>query len=99
MEIAAVGSPDFIVGFRLAGIRMVVETDPETFEKTVQQILDNRNVGIVVVDMNDVEGLPASLRKRMTDSTTPVVIPIGTDEGDIREKVRRAIGIDLYKGE
>ena len=99
MEIAAVGSPDFVVGFRLAGIRMVVETDHEMFEKTVLQIMDNKNVGIMVVDMKDVEMLSASLRKRMTDSTAPVVIPIGEDEGDIREKVRRAIGIDLYKGE
>jgi len=99
MEIAAVGSPDFVVGFRLAGIRMVVETDHEMLEKTIQQIMDNKNVGIIVVDMKDVERLPAPLRKRMTDSTTPVVIPIGEDEGDIRDKVRRAIGIDLYKGE
>jgi V/A-type H+-transporting ATPase subunit F len=95
MEIAAVGSPDFVVGFRLVG----VETSPETFEKIVQEILDNRNVGIMVVDMKDVERLSASVRKKLTDSTTPVVIPIGTDEGDIRDKVRRAIGVDLYKGE
>jgi V/A-type H+-transporting ATPase subunit F len=76
-----------------------VETSPETFEKIVQEILDNRNVGIMVVDMKDVERLSASVRKKLTDSTTPVVIPIGTDEGDIRDKVRRAIGVDLYKGE
>ena len=54
----------------------------------------------MVVDMKDVEKLPGPLRKRLTDSTTPVVIPIGTDEGDLRDKVRRAIGVDLYnKGE
>lgn len=99
MEIAAIGSPDFVVGFRLAGVRMVVETAPEEYEKTIQKMLDHKDVGIMVVDMKDVERLPAGLRKRMSDSTTPVVIPIGTDEGDIREKVRRAIGIDLYKGE
>jgi V/A-type H+-transporting ATPase subunit F len=99
MEIAAVGSPDFVVGFRLVGVKRVVETSPETFEKIVQEILDNRNVGIMVVDMKDVERLSASVRKKLTDSTTPVVIPIGTDEGDIRDKVRRAIGVDLYKGE
>jgi vacuolar-type H+-ATPase subunit F/Vma7 len=35
----------------------------------------------------------------MIDSTTPVVIPVGTEPGDMRDKVRRAIGVDLYKGE
>ena len=96
MQIAAIGSPDFVVGFRLVGVKKIVETTPETFEKAVQEILDNRDVGIMVVDMRDVEKLPGPVRKRLTDSTTPVVIPIGTDEGDLRDKVRRAIGVDLY---
>jgi len=99
MQIAAIGGPEFVVGFRLVGIKNVVETTPETFEKIVQEILDSRDVGIMVVDMKDVERLSGAVRKRLTDSTTPVVIPIGTDEGDIRDKVRRAIGVDLYKGE
>ena len=99
MEIAAIGDPDFIVGFRLVGVKRVVETTPDTFENTVQEMLSSKDIGIMVVNMKDVDRLPGPLRKRLTDSTTPVVIPIGTDEGDIRDKVRRAIGIDLYKGE
>jgi V/A-type H+/Na+-transporting ATPase subunit F len=99
MEIAAIGNPDFVVGFRLVGVKKIFETTPDTFEKTVQEALDNKDVGIVVVDMKDVDRLPATLKKRLIDSTTPVVIPIGKDEGDLRDKVRRAIGVDLYKGE
>jgi len=99
VEIAAIGDPDFIVGFRLVGVKRVVETTPDTFENTVQEMLSSKDIGIMVVNMKDVDRLPGPLRKRLTDSTTPVVIPIGTDEGDIRDKVRRAIGIDLYKGE
>jgi len=99
MEIAALGSPDFIVGFRLVGIKKVIETTPDTFEKAVQEMLANKSVGILVVDMKEVEKLSPSVRKKMVDSSSPVVIPIGTDEGDLRDKVRRAIGVDLYKGE
>jgi len=98
MEVAVVGSQDFIVGFRLAGIRNIYETNSETLESTIQEILDKEDVGILVVNMKDMERLPASLRIRLDESTTPVVIPVGTDEGDMRDKVRRAIGIDLYKG-
>jgi V/A-type H+-transporting ATPase subunit F len=99
MDIAVLGGPDFIVGFRLAGIRRVYETTSEDFEKKAQEILDSHDVGIMVVNMKDVDGLSAAVRKRMIDSTTPVVIPVGTEPGDMRDKVRRAIGVDLYKGE
>jgi len=99
MDIAVLGGPDFIVGFRLAGIRRVYETTSEDFEKKVQEMLDSHDVGIMVVNMKDVDGLSAAVRKRTIDSTTPVVIPVGTEAGDMRDKVRRAIGVDLYKGE
>jgi len=99
MDIAVLGGSDFIVGFRLAGIRRVYETTSEDFEKKVQEILDSHDVGIMVVKMKDMDGLSAAVRKRMIDSTTPVVIPVGTEAGDMRDKVRRAIGVDLYKGE
>lgn len=99
MDIAVIGGPDFIVGFRLAGIRRVYETTSDDFEKKVQELLDSHDVGIMVVNMKDVDGLPVAVRKRMTESTTPVVIPVGTESGDMRDKVRRAIGVDLYKGE
>jgi V/A-type H+-transporting ATPase subunit F len=99
MDIVVVGGPDFVVGFRLAGIRRVYETSSEDFEKTVQDILNSHDVGIMVLSMNDVEGLSAAVQKRAIDSTAPVVIPVGTEAGDMRDKVRRAIGVDLYKGE
>ncbi len=97
MDIAVVGGPDFVVGFRLAGIRRVLETSKEDFEKTVQDILNSHDVGIMVLSMKDVEALSPVMRKRVVDSTSPVVIPVGTEAGDIRDKVRRAIGVDLYR--
>jgi len=94
-----IGSPDFVVGFRLAGIRHVHETSPEDFESTIQETLKKKDIGIVIVSSKDVERLPATLRSQLIDSTTPVVIPVGIEKGDMRDKVRRAIGIDLYRGE
>lgn len=98
MEIAVIGSPDFVVGFRLAGIRRVLETTPEKFESVIQETLNKKDIGIVIVSSKDVERLPALLRNRLVDSTTPVVIPVGIEKGEMRDKVRRAIGIDLYRG-
>ncbi len=97
MEIAVVGSEEFVVGFRLAGIRMVYGVESDKLQETILQLLDEKSVGILAVNSKDVEKLPQPLRDRMMASVDPVVIPVGEEEGDMRDKIRRAMGIDLYK--
>lgn len=97
MEIAVVGSEEFVVGFRLAGVRRVYGITPDKLQETVVKLMDDVDVGILAVHTKDLERLPQQLRTRMMASVDPVVIPVGEEEGDMRDKVRRAIGIDLYK--
>lgn len=97
MEIAVVGSEEFVVGFRLAGIKKVYGVPPEKLQETITRLVQERSVGILAVHTKDLEQLPQQLRDRLMASVEPVVIPVGEDEGDIRDKVRRAMGIDLYK--
>lgn len=97
MEIAVVGSEEFVVGFRLAGVRRVYGITPDKLQETVVKLMDEVDVGILAVHTKDLERLPLQLRTRMMASVDPVVIPVGEEEGDMRDKVRRAIGIDLYK--
>lgn len=97
MEIAVVGSEDFVVGFRLAGIRKVYGVEPDKLQETIMQLVQEKSVGILAVHSKDLERLPQQLRDRLMASVDPVVIPVGEEEGDIRDKVRRAMGIDLYK--
>src|SRR5512136_386905 len=97
MEIAVVGSEEFVTGFRLAGIRKVYSVTSETLLDTLVKVLDEESVGILAVHTKDLEKIPQQLRSRMMASVDPVVIPVGEEEGDMRDKVRRAMGIDLYK--
>jgi len=97
MEIAVVGSEDFVVGFRLAGIKQVYGVEPEELQETVERLLQEQSVGILALHTKDLERLPQQLRDKLMASVDPVVIPVGEEEGDIRDKVRRAMGIDLYK--
>jgi len=97
LEIAVVGSEEFVTGFRLAGIRKVYSVTPDTLLDVLVKVLDEESVGILAVHTKDLERLPHQLRTRMMASVDPVVIPIGEEEGDMRDKVRRAMGIDLYK--
>jgi V/A-type H+-transporting ATPase subunit F len=97
MEIAVVGSEDFVVGFRLAGIKKVYGVPPEKLEETIVSLMGEEDIGILAVHTTDIEKLPQHLKDKMMGSVDPVVIPVGEEEGDIRDKVRRAMGIDLYK--
>ncbi|HIH00992.1 TPA: V-type ATP synthase subunit F [Thermoplasmata archaeon] len=97
MEIAVVGSEDFVVGFRLAGIKKVYGVPPEKLQETIASLMEQEDIGILAVHTKDLDSLPQHLKDKMMGSVDPVVIPVGEEEGDIRDKVRRAMGIDLYK--
>lgn len=96
-EIAAVGSDDFVLGFRLAGIRNIHAATRDTLEEEIRTVMTNDKIGIVVVHVDEVKDLPTGLKQRMLNSINPVFITIGGEEDELREKVKRAIGVDLYK--
>jgi V/A-type H+-transporting ATPase subunit F len=102
-EIAVVGSPDFTTGFRLAGVRRFenvpdAEKD-ERLDEAVESVLDDDEVGIVVMHDEDVEDLSRTVRQRVETSVEPVVVTLGggTGSGNLREQIKRAIGIDLME--
>ncbi len=95
MEIAA---DDFVQGFKLVGVRRAVATTKEEIERKLAEILDDPEVGILVLDTADMKGLSHSMRRRLETVARPVVIAVGAAEDeDLRTKVRRAIGVDLFK--
>ena len=98
MEIAVVGSELFGLGFKLVGIRRIVEAEPREVESKINQVLEDTSIGILVLDMRDVERLSPAMKKRLDNVPKPVVIAVGRrEEEDLRSKIKRAIGIDLYK--
>jgi V/A-type H+-transporting ATPase subunit F len=100
-EIAVVGSPDFTTGFRLAGVRQfenVPDSEkPDALDDAVTSVLDDDGVGIVVMHDEDLEHLSRTVRQRVETSVEPVVVTLGggTGSGNLREQIKRAIGIDL----
>ncbi len=99
MEIAVVGSPEFTLGFQLAGISNLhnPEGEDET-SKVFRDLLTTKGIGIVVVDSAVLASLPDRLKERLSESVTPTVLGIGTEEDTtLRETIRKAIGVDLWK--
>lgn len=100
MEIAVIGNGEFILGFRLAGIRKTFAAESE--ERLVQHInkcLEDPEVGILVLDSKDIARVPRRLQVTLEESVKPTVIAIGQEEGGLsmRERIKRSVGVDLWK--
>lgn len=99
MEIAVVGTSDFVIGFRLAGIRKTYDASPGELEAKIQSLLDDKTVGILIVHSDDLAKLSPHMQKTLDDSVEPTVIAIGGkgESTNLREKIKQAVGVDLWK--
>ncbi|WP_435155855.1 V-type ATP synthase subunit F [Haladaptatus sp. DFWS20] len=100
-EIAVIGSPDFTTGFRLAGVRKFAnvpdsEKDAD-LDEAVSEILTDDDVGIIVMHDDDLSHLSRNVRNDVETSVEPTLVTLGggAGSGGLRDKIKRAIGIDL----
>lgn len=99
MEIAVIGSEEFVLGFRLAGLKRVFVAGESNYQAVITEAMSVPEVGILAVAAADLNYLPQNVRSKVLDSIQPVIVPVGGDESDLRERVKRVIGVDLYKTE
>jgi len=100
MEIAVIGNSEFILGFRLAGIQKTYAAEEgDELADVVTKVMDDAEVGILVMNGEDMAKLPLRMRTTLSDSVKPTVIAIGGEEGglSIRERIKRSVGVDLWK--
>jgi V/A-type H+-transporting ATPase subunit F len=102
-EIAVVGSPEFTTGFRLAGVRKFAnvpdDQKDEQLDEAVEETMTDDDVGIVVMHDDDIDRLSRDVREEVETSVEPVVVTLGggTGSGNLRQQIKRAIGIDLME--
>jgi V/A-type H+-transporting ATPase subunit F len=100
MEIAVIGNSEFILGFRLAGIKKTYTAEnDEKLNECITSALSDGQVGILVLNNSDMERLPRRLRATLENSVKPTVIALGGEESglSLREKIKRSVGVDLWK--
>jgi len=99
-EIAVIGSERFTLGFRLVGIRQAVEAaSPRELERAVLQTMEDPKVGILVMETGDVAKLGPQTRERLAKTVRPTLVTIGVEEDSaLREQIKSAVGVDLWKG-
>ena len=72
MEIAVIGSPAFTLGFQLAGLSDLYNPEGEDeLHAVLRSLLNNKSVGIMVVDSAVMTTLPDRLRDQLSASVSP----------------------------
>jgi len=97
-EITVIGDPDFNLGFRLVGIRNVIDVEDESkLPEIIEEVLGKE--GIVVIKYDFYKNLPIPLKIKIEESLEPTFVKVGGEAGveELRDKIRRAIGVDLWK--
>ncbi len=98
MELAVIGRGDFTLGFRLAGIRKTHEVDEGSITSMVHQALEDPDIGILIMHNDDISLLPEALQSELDESIEPTVVLVGGGETtQLREKIKKAVGVDLWK--
>lgn len=95
-EIAVIGDAEFSLGFRLAGIRKVVQ-DPQNAEEEVKEALANDKIGILIISQQIKEGLSEDTKELVEDAIQPVTVVVSTEDtgDDLKRMVKKSIGIEL----
>jgi len=99
-KLAVIGDIDFNIGFMLAGIPDTYEVkSDEDIIKAVEDVLKREDVGVVIIRQEYLQKLPPVLRREIDEKVEPTFVSVGGTGGveEIREKIRKAIGVDLWK--
>ena len=75
MEIAVVGPLEFTLGFQLAGVKNLHNpNNDQELSELLKSLLNQKEIGVVVVDNIDLNKLSDRLRIQLTESVTPTCL-------------------------
>ncbi|MCB9362847.1 hypothetical protein H6504_05410 [Candidatus Woesearchaeota archaeon] len=94
-EIAIIGDAQFALGFRLAGVRKVFET--EDAEKVLEELLEDTAVGLVIISEKAKDSLSYKMQMKMEKIISPVTVVVGRtgSDDDLRRMIKKSIGVDM----
>ena len=98
VKIAVAGGNEFVVGFRLAGIRDTIEMVDNPFNQ-LKELKSRKDLGIVIVDENIIDKLDLHQKLDIGASVDPVFIPVSArvEQDSLKRLIKKSIGVDLWK--
>ena len=92
-QIAVIGSPQFTLGFRLAGVRRVIDVSGEA-GTVFRELQSDDRVGIIVTSTDCFAQLNEDLREALAKAIRPVTVVIG---GSGRDVAKNGEEINRYR--
>lgn len=103
-NIAVVADNSTALGFRLAGLKQVYALDEKAAEQKLAELIDNPDVGIIVMNENYLASIDHRLKKKIDRLAKPVIIAVPDKTGktaveaeSLKQLVKRALGLELMK--
>lgn len=96
MELAVIGKEDFCLGFSLAGIRNIHET--ENPDDAVKSVMADESIGVVVFDEALAGKLGEFEKAKLEASVRPVFVMLSLKEEseDLKKMIKKSIGVELW---
>ena len=99
-KIRVIGSDEFSLGFRLAGITDILIINQEmSCQKAIKETLQQKEVGVVLIEETVLSQLEEYLREEVVSSVDPVFVTVSTknEQEELRKMIIQSIGVDLLK--
>jgi vacuolar-type H+-ATPase subunit F/Vma7 len=98
-ELAVIGDSEFVMGFELIGIKVFEGDTREKLKSFYASAINDRGIGIIVTNDKSIEKLDLNFRRQVENSISPVVVVVSASSAgqeNLREMIKKAIGIDLW---
>jgi V/A-type H+-transporting ATPase subunit F len=101
MKYTIIGDEDAVLGFGMVGVKGSIAESPAEAEEAFKSILEDREVGIVIITERVAELIRPQVDRFIFTHTFPLIVEIPdrkgriTGKSGIREMVNEAIGIKL----
>ena len=98
-SIACVGNNEFMLGFQLAGIARAITLNDNDPDKTIQSLIEDESLGLVVIEESSVKSLGEEMQEKITHSIEPVFLTITEHDSnrELARLIKKSIGVDLWK--
>ena len=98
MEFGVIGDEEFVLGFKLLGIKKSKRIiNDQEFEDSINEMFKDKDVGIIIIQPEYYKNLSSKTKLKVDTSVKPTVIVLGEKLSDIlRDKIKHVIGVDLW---
>ena len=100
-KILVIADSQTCIGYRLAGVKETHALDGKQAEKKLEELLEQENIGIIVVNEKTITQMDWRLKKKIDRIAKPVVIAVPGKEGpseeaeSLKKMISKALGFEL----